>query len=77
MRFILQFNAVQKSRKVLLQSDRKALNIDVANAAYYPQISGGLGTADLTKGERGRQFVSLNATQMLYDFGKTKSSSRY
>ena len=40
---------------------------------YYPQISGGLGTADLTKGERGRQLFSLNATQMLYDFGKTRS----
>ncbi|OTG82696.1 RND transporter [Acinetobacter sp. ANC 5054] len=49
-------------------------NIDIANAAYYPQVTGGLGTADLTKGERGRQLVSLNATQMLYDFGKTKSS---
>nr|WP_257226738.1 MULTISPECIES: TolC family protein [unclassified Acinetobacter] len=49
-------------------------NIDLANAAYYPQISGGLSTADLTKGERGRQLVSLNATQMLYDFGKTKSA---
>lgn len=48
-------------------------NIDMANAAYYPQITGGLDTADLTKGERGRQLISLNATQMLYDFGKTKS----
>ena len=49
-------------------------NIDVAKAGYYPQISGGIGTADLTKGERGRQLVSLNATQMLYDFGKVKTS---
>jgi adhesin transport system outer membrane protein len=48
----------------------QAANIDVAKAQYYPQISGGFGTADLTKGERGRQVVSLNATQMLYDFGK-------
>jgi len=52
----------------------QAANIDVAKAQYYPQISGGFGTADLTKGERGRQVVSLNATQMLYDFGKVKSS---
>lgn len=51
----------------------QSANVDVANAAYYPQISGGLGTADLTKGERGRQLFSLNATQMLYDFGKTRS----
>lgn len=48
--------------------------IDVAKAEYYPQISGGLSTADLTSGERGRQLISLNATQMLYDFGKVKSS---
>ena len=48
----------------------QAANIDVAKAQYYPQISGGFGTADLTKGEHGRQVVSLNATQMLYDFGK-------
>ncbi len=52
----------------------QAANIDVAKSQYYPQISGGLGTADLTKGERGRQMISLNATQMLYDFGKVKSS---
>jgi len=52
----------------------QAANIDVAKSQYYPQISGGLGTADLTKGERGRQLISLNATQMLYDFGKVKSN---
>ncbi len=48
-------------------------NIDVARAGYYPQLSGGLSTADLTKGERGRQLVSLEATQMLYDFGKVST----
>ena len=48
-------------------------NIDVAKAAYYPQLSGGVSTADLTKGERGRQLISLEATQMLYDFGKVSS----
>lgn len=48
--------------------------IDVARAGYYPKISGGIGTADLTKGERGRQLINLEATQLLYDFGKTKSS---
>lgn len=52
----------------------QAANIDVAKAGYYPQISGGMSTADLTKGERGRQLLSLNATQLLYDFGKVKSS---
>lgn len=52
----------------------QAANIDVARAAYYPQLSGGVGTGDLTSGERGRQVVSLNATQMLYDFGKVKTN---
>ncbi len=46
----------------------------MAKAAYYPQLSGGVGTGDLTSGERGRQVVSLNATQMLYDFGKIKTN---
>ncbi|EMO3696143.1 TolC family protein [Acinetobacter baumannii] len=49
-------------------------NIDVAKAAYYPQLSGGISTGDMTSGERGRQLLSLNATQMVYDFGKVKSS---
>ena len=48
--------------------------IDVAKAQYYPQLSGGIGTGDLTSGERGRQVLSLSATQMLYDFGKVKTS---
>lgn len=47
--------------------------IDVAKAGYYPQISGGITTGDLSSGERGRQLLTLNATQMLYDFGKVKS----
>ncbi|WP_347005712.1 TolC family protein [Acinetobacter sp. ANC 3882] len=47
--------------------------IDLAKAGYYPQLSGGVTTGDLTTGERGRQLLSLNATQMLYDFGKIKS----
>lgn len=33
-----------------------------------------MSTADLTSGERGRQMLSLSATQMLYDFGKINSS---
>ncbi len=48
-------------------------NIDVAKAGYYPQLSGGLSTGDMTTGERGRQLLSLNAIQMLYDFGKVRS----
>ena len=49
-------------------------NINVAKAAYYPQISGTLGTGDLTSGERGRQVINLSLSQMLYDFGKVKST---
>lgn len=49
-------------------------NIDTAKAQYYPQISGGISTADLTTGERGRQLYTLSATQMVYDFGKIKSA---
>lgn len=50
-------------------------NIDVARAGYYPQLSAGVSTGDFTSGsQRGQQLLNLNATQMLYDFGKTKSS---
>lgn len=69
--------AVQRRPEItqsLSQLMAQTANIDVARARYYPQISGGLGTADLTKGEKGRQLISLEATQMLYDFGKVKSS---
>ena len=48
-------------------------NIDVAKAGYYPQLTGGIATGDMTTGEAGRQLVTLSATQMLYDFGKVKS----
>lgn len=50
-------------------------NIDVAKAGYYPQLSAGISTGDMTSGDqRGRQLINLNATQMLYDFGKVKSA---
>lgn len=50
-------------------------NIDVAKAGYYPQLSAGVSTGDMTSGEqRGQQLLNLNATQLLYDFGKTKSN---
>lgn len=49
-------------------------NIDIAKSAYYPQLSGGVETADLSSGEHGQQLLKLNASQMLYDFGKVKNS---
>ena len=49
-------------------------NVDIAKAGYYPQLSAGLSTGDMTSGERGKQLVNLSASQMLFDFGKVKSS---
>ncbi len=54
-------------------------NIDVAKASYYPQISGGISTGGLTQSNtatvagRGQQMFTINASQMIYDFGKVKS----
>lgn len=70
-------HALQRSPKIsqnIATLAAQGANIDVAKAQYYPQVSGGLSTADLTSGERGRQMLSLSATQMLYDFGKINSS---
>lgn len=48
--------------------------IDVARAGYFPQLSGGISTGDFNSGERGRQLLSLSATQLLFDFGKTDAT---
>lgn len=48
-------------------------NIDVAKAQYYPQLKAGLNTGDFTSSDRGRQLYTIEANQMLYDFGKVKS----
>lgn len=68
--------AVQRRPEItqsLSQLAAQGANIDVAKSGYYPQLGGGLSTADLTSGERGRQLINLEARQMVYDFGKTKS----
>lgn len=49
-------------------------NIDVVKAQYYPQLKAGLNTGDFTSSDRGRQVYSVEANQLLYDFGKVKSS---
>lgn len=49
-------------------------NIDVAKAGYYPQLSAGMNTGDFTASDRGRQVYTMQASQLLYDFGKVKSS---
>lgn len=48
-------------------------NIRVAQAAYYPQLSGGIETGDMGSSQRGRQVYTISATQLLYDFGQTKT----
>jgi len=76
--FPLDTQQMQEALPVVVSSAQpprdRAVNIDAAKAQYYPQISGGISTADLTSGERGRQLYTLSATQVLYDFGKIKSS---
>ncbi|MFW2105513.1 TolC family protein [Acinetobacter guillouiae] len=49
-------------------------NIDVAKAQYYPQLKAGMNTGDFTSNDKGRQLYSVEANQLLYDFGKVKSS---
>ena len=66
----MRFSDILKLVKILRVLLSQNANIDVAKAAYYPQLSGGISTGDMTSGERGRQLLSLNATQMVYDFGK-------
>ena len=48
--------------------------VDVAKAGYWPQLQAGITTGRLGTSEAGRQLVSLNATQTLYDFGKVRSN---
>ena len=49
-------------------------SIDVAKAAYYPQLQAGLNTGNFTSSDKGRQVYTIEANQLLYDFGKVKSS---
>ena len=61
--------------QVIATVAEKDSNIAIAQAAYFPQVSGGFSMGDLTKNEdRGTQFYNLNATQMLYDFGQIKAN---
>ena len=53
---------------------KQTANIDIQKSKYFPQISGGVNTGDLTSKYKGEQVLSLTATQMVYDFGKVKSS---
>ena len=48
--------------------------IDRAKAAYYPQVSGNVASGDIASNKLFDQVVSINANQMLYDFGKVDTS---
>lgn len=48
--------------------------IDRARAGFYPQVSGSIASADLGSGQRERQVLNINATQMVFDFGKVQTA---
>lgn len=55
---------------------QQAEGINVAEAGYYPQISGGIkgGYSSGYGSDAGSQSVSISLKQMLYDFGKVSNS---
>lgn len=55
--------------------DSRAEEIDVAEAGYLPQINAGVGTGYDNIGQsRWRPRANVSVSQMLYDFGKVRSS---
>lgn len=60
--------------QTLAQLSSEYSQVDVAKAGYWPQIQGGITTGRIGTSEAGRQLLSLNATQTLYDFGKVRSN---
>ncbi|PVZ13590.1 outer membrane protein, adhesin transport system [Pseudomonas sp. URIL14HWK12:I9] len=50
--------------------------INLAEAGYYPQVSGGVkaGVQNGNNGQQGSQALSLSLKQMLYDFGKVRGA---
>jgi len=55
---------------------QQAEGINVAEAGYYPQVSGGIkgGYSSGYGSDAGSQSVSISLKQMLYDFGKVSNS---
>ena len=49
-------------------------NIDVVKSQYYPQLRAGVNSGDFTSGNRNRQVYNVEASQLLYDFGKVGAS---
>ena len=55
--------------------DERGEQVDVAKAGYLPQINGGIGTGyNNLNQSRWRPRANLSVSQMLYDFGKVRSS---
>ncbi|WP_227539808.1 TolC family protein [Acinetobacter sp. MB5] len=69
--------AIQRNptiRQSIAELSQQSASIDVARASYYPSISAGMETGDLTSANKGEQVYTIKATQMLYDFGQVKAS---
>lgn len=60
--------------QVIANLSSQNANIDVAKSRYYPQLSAGMNSGDLTSGDRGRMLYTIEANQLLYDFGKVRAS---
>lgn len=60
--------------QTLAQLSSEYSQVDVAKAGYWPQVQAGVSTGRMGTSEAGRQLLSVNATQMLYDFGKVSSN---
>lgn len=70
IRLVLQRNPEIAQSVSVLASQRE--NIDIARSQYYPKLSVGISTSNLTNNSSG-QFLNLDASQVVYDFGKTSS----
>ena len=60
--------------QTLAQLSSQYSQVDVAKGGYWPQVQAGITTGRIGTSEAGRQLLSLNATQTLYDFGKVRSN---
>lgn len=65
--------SVRQAQSQALASEQ---NIRVAKAGYYPKISTDLSSAYRNSSDQNNETLSVNASQMLYDFGKTSSTVR-
>src|SRR3546814_16894731 len=63
------------SSDLVARLNARTEEVTIAEAGYRPQLSGGIGSGfDNIIGSRWQPRANLSATQMLFDFGKVKSS---